>query len=494
MRDLFDDDDDSKKSNDFAKMFEESLTGVGKKLSVGDRIKGEILTIGKEEVFVSTGTVDDGMVLKQDLLDGEGQFSRKVGEVVDLFVTQIKGGQIFLSTKPTAKNLAEDLEDAFDMMLPVEGRVTETCNGGFRVSVMGKTAFCPISQIDLRRVDDAAAYIGKKFEFVITQFSERGRNIVVSRRKLLEEQQELSQSAFSEEHRPGDIMQGVVTRLEKFGAFVEVAPGLDGLVHISELAYSRVNDPSEVVKAGQQVQVKILRIEQGANGRMNVSLSIKAALPEPFENLPSEIAPGKAVEGRVTRCMKFGAFVEIAPGIEGLVPLSEMSYTKRVVRSDELIKEGEKVVVMIKEINPEERRVLLSLRDGQGGDPWALVGMKYPEGSVARGTVERREPYGLFVKLEDGVTGLLPKSKALENPEFPFDKLKIGDAVTVQIAELRLAERRISLGVPQDPDAEIWRGFAGQIAAGGGARSLGTLGDQFKTLFESGGQKQQKKS
>lgn len=486
MSNLFDDefdDESSSKSNDFAKMFEESMSGVGKKLSPGDRVKGEILTIGKEEVFVSTGTVDDGVVLKRDLLDGEGQFNHKAGDVLDLFVTQVKGGQILLSPKPTAKNIAEDLEDAFDMMLPVEGRVTEICNGGFRVSVLGKSAFCPISQIDLRRVDDAAAYVGKKFEFVITQFSERGRNVVVSRRKLLEEQQELSRSAFTEDHKPGDLVQGLVTRIEKFGAFIELAPGLDGLAHISELAWSRVNDPAEVVKIGQQVRAKVLRIEQGANGRMNVSLSLKAVEPEPWENMPNELETGRVVEGRVTRCMKFGAFVEIAAGIEGLVPLSEMSYTKRVVRSDELIKEGERVMVMIKEINPEDRRMLLSLRDGQGNDPWAMVTTKFPEGSIVRGTVERREPYGLFIKLEDGVTGLLPKSKAVENSEFPFDKLKIGDAVTVQVAEIRSAERRISLSVPQDPDAEVWRGFSSAQPVGG--RSLGTLGDQFKTLFDS---------
>lgn len=485
MRDLFDDDNDDKKSNDFAKMFEDSLSGVEKKLKTGDRIKGEILTIGKEEVFVATGTIDDGVVMKNDLLDGEGKFNHKIGDVVDLFVTQIKGGQIFLSTKPTAKNIAEDLEDAFDMMLPVEGKVTEPCNGGFRVSVMGKTAFCPISQIDLRRVDDPSAYVGKKFEFVITQFSERGRNIVVSRRRLLEEQKELAQASFTEDHKPGDEISGVVTRLEKFGAFIELAPGLEGLAHISELSWARVNDPSEAVTVGQQVNAKILRIEQGANGRTNISLSIKAAQPEPWLNLPAGIEPGKTVEGRVTRCMKFGAFVEIAPGIEGLVPLSEMSYTKRVVRSDELIKEGERVAVMIKEINPDERRVLLSLRDGTGGDPWAMVPVKFPEGTVARGKIERREPYGLFVKIDEGVTGLLPKSKALENPEFPFEKLKVGDEITVVVAEIKLGERRISLAVPQDPDAEVWRGFAANTATGG-AKSLGTLGDQFKNLFAQG--------
>lgn len=485
MADLFDDDDNDSGSNEFARMFEDSLGGVEKKLSVGDRIKGEILTIGKDEVFVSTGTMDDGVVLRRDLLDGEGQLTHKVGDTLDLYVTQVRNGQILLSPKPTAKNIADDLEDAFDMMLPIEGRVTETCNGGVRVNIMGKTAFCPISQLDSRRVEDAQAFVGRKLEFLITQFDPRGRNIVVSRRKLLDEQKELSQASFAEDHKPGEIVQGIVTRLEKFGAFVEVAPGLEGLVHISEISWTRLNDPSEALKLGDAVQAKILKIEEGAGGRMNVSLSIKQASSEPWEKLPPSIVEGQAVEGRVTRCLKFGAFVELAPGIEGLVPLSEMSYTKRVMKPEEVVQEGESVMVLIKEIRADERRLLLSIKDA-GGNPWDMVAMKFPEGAVVRGKIERREPYGLFVRLSEGITGLLPKSKALENPDFPFEKLKVGDEATVQVAEIKLAERRISLAVPQDPDAEAWRGFS---APTGSAKSLGTLGDQFKSLFESSGKK-----
>lgn len=484
MRDIFDDESDEKGSSDFARMFEDSMQGIGRKLSVGDKIRGEILTIGKEEVFVSTGTVDDGVVLKNELLDKEGNFAHGVGDFLDLYVTQVRGGQILLSPKPTAKNLADDLEDAFDMMLPVEGRVTETVNGGFRVSVMGKTAFCPISQIDLRRVDDPASYVGKKFEFIITQFSKR--DIVVSRRKLLEEQKEASTAAFAEDHKPGDVLNGVITRLESFGAFIEIAPGLEGLCHISEIAFNRLGHPSEAVSVGQEVTAKILKIEEGS-GRMQVSLSIKQAQPEPFLNLPAHIREGAVVEGRVTRCMKFGAFVELAPGIEGLVPLSEMSYTKRVVRSDELMKEGERVNVLVKEIRPEERRMLLSLKDA-GSDPWAMAPAKFAEGNVVSGTIERREPYGLFVRLDEGVVGLLPKSKALENPEFAYDKVKVGDAVTVQVAELKMADRRISLAIPLDPEAGAWKGFGASQS-----KSIGTLGEQFAALFQQGGSNQQKK-
>jgi small subunit ribosomal protein S1 len=176
--------------------------------------------------------------------------------------------------------------------------------------------------------------------------------------------------------------------------------------------------------------------------------------------------------------MKFGCFVSISPGLEGLVPLSEMSYTKRVVRSDELMKKGESVLVMVKEIHPETRKILLSLRDA-GSDPWILAAQKFPVGAIVSGKVERREPYGLFIQLEEGVTGLLPKSKAMEYPEFPFDKLKVGENIAVQIGELRIEERRISLAVPQDPHRDDWKGY--QTLTSG---SFGTLGDQLKKALE----------
>ena len=480
MRDLFDDDNDDKGSSDFAQLFESSLQDIGKKLKAGDRIRGEILSIGKEEVFVSTGTVTDGVVLKPELVDKEGVFSHKVGDTLDLFVTQVRGGQIFLSPKPTSKNLAEGLEDAFDMMLPVEGRVTETCNGGFRVLLMGQTAFCPISQMDLKRIDQPETYIGKKFEFMVTQFDRR--NVVVSRRKLLEEQKGVSQATFLEDHKVGDVVKGVVMRLEKFGAFIELAPGLEGLAHISELSWSRVANPAEAVQLGQEVDVKIIKMEEEA-GRMKISVSVKQVEAHPWTNLPSHIEYGKIVEGKVTRCMKFGAFVEVAPGIEGLIPLGEMSYTKRVMSSDELFKEGEKILVMIKEVRPDDRRISLSLRDA-GSDPWAMVPVNFAVGTIVKGRVERREPYGLFVKLDEGITGLLPKSKAMENGEFPYDKIKVGDDVTVQVAEVRQEERKLSLQVPADPDAEAWRGFSAPNSGAGAGKNLGTLGDQFKMMFE----------
>jgi len=479
--DAFDDETPEKKSSEFARLLEASFKQPQKRLSVGDKIRGEILVVGKEDVFVSTGmvgTMTDGVVPRRELLDSDGKFGHKVGDEVELYVVQVRGSEVFLSPKATSKNLADDLEDAYDMMLPIEGRVSEVCKGGVRVAIGGKVAFCPISQLDLARVETGEEFIGKKLEFLITQFSEGGRNIVVSRRKLLEEQRGVSEGVFAEDRKDGEIVSGKVKRIEPYGAFVEVAPGIEGLLHISELSWSRVADPHEVVTVGQEVQVKILKREN-KEGRLKISLSLKQAGAEPWENFPADVREGHVVQGKVTRCMKFGAFVEIAPGLEGLIPLSEMSYTKRVIRSDELFKEGERVLVMIKEINPETKRIALSLKDA-GSDPWAMASQKFPVGAIVSGKVERREQYGLFVQLEEGVTGLLPRSKAMERPEFPFEKIKLGDTVIVQVGELRLEERRISLEVPNDENRDEWKGYTSQASSG----SFGTLADQFKKALD----------
>lgn len=474
-----DEDTEKKKADsEFARMLNESFKTPQKKLSVGDKIRGEILVLGKEEVFVSTGTSTDASLSRRELLDEQGNLTHKVGDVLDLYVTQVRRSEVHVSIHPTSKNLADDLEDAFDMMLPVEGRVVEVCKGGVRVSMHGKIAFCPISQLDTVRVETGEEYVGKKFEFQITQFSEGGRNIVVSRRKLLEEQRGLSEVAFTEDKKEGTVVSGKVKKIEPFGAFVEVMPGVEGLLHVSEMAWSRVENPNDIVKVGQDIVVKVLKSEN-KDGRLRISLSLKQVGPTPWENLPAHIQVGAVVEGKVTRCMKFGAFVELAPGVEGLIPLSEMSYTQRVVRSDELIKEGERVSVKIKEIQPEAKRMSLSLRDA-GADPWALAAQKYPVGAIVSGKVERREPYGLFVQLEEGVTGLLPKSKANEHPDFSFEKVKLGDVIPVQIGELKLGERRISLEVPGDPNRDDWKGYTAQASTGG----FGTMADKLKKALK----------
>ena len=354
--------------DEFSRLLGESESSA-RDYAPGDRVEGEILSLGGEDAIVALGPGKEGLVAAAELA------GRKTGEKVPLFVVSVRRSEIRLSIHPTDRNVAQDLKEAFETGRPVEGRVTEVCKGGVRVSVRGKSAFCPISQLDVKRVETGAEFVGKSFVFRISEFGEEGRNVVLSRRKLLEEERSRSRDAWLAAHPDGSIVEGTVTRLEAFGAFVELLPGVEGLAHVSELAWSRVEKPSDLLAVGQAVSVKLLGREI-AEGRLKLSLSLKQASERPAASAPAAAA-----------------------------------------------------------------------------DPWA----KYAAGQVVEGKITRKEPYGAFVQLEPGVVGLLHQSKTEDHPEFELGRAKVGDALRVEIEEVKLGERRVSLRLPRDPDADEWR-------------------------------------
>jgi small subunit ribosomal protein S1 len=369
-KDIFGDDIDSGKSfEDFEAMFAQSEAGGLKtRVSVGDKIRGEILSIGKEESFVSTGTPTDGMIFTRDLLDENKEVKYHVGDLIDVVVLSTKGGEIRLTMKGSKSAEADSLEDAYDMELPVSGTVTEVVNGGLRVNVQGKTAFCPISQIDSRFVTDASEYIGKKFEFLITQFDKR--NIVVSRRKLLDMQKVENEGAFMQKVQVGAVLDGRITRLEKFGAFVELEGGVEGLVHLSELTWSRVHSPQEVVTQGQSVTVKLLKMEE-IDGKLKLSLSMKQADGDgnPWNSVPAKFPVGTIVNGKVEKKEVYGLFVNIAPGITGLLPKAK--WRDHVDGAQfENKKRGDDIAVQIDEIKFEDKKISLGVPGAGEDNSW----------------------------------------------------------------------------------------------------------------------------
>nr|BFD67767.1 hypothetical protein HAGR004_27890 [Bdellovibrio sp. HAGR004] len=361
-KDIFGDDvPETKDFASFEELFAQSEKGLKTRLNVGDQVHGEILSIGKEEAFVSTGTPTDGMILTKDLLDENKEVKYKVGDYIDCVVTAIKGGEVRLAKKGSLNASTDSLEDAFDMELPVEGRVTETCNGGFRVSIQGKTAFCPISQIDSRFVQDANEYVGKKFDFMITQLDPKGRNIVVSRRKVLDLQKAENEGTFMLKHQPGALLEGKIVRLEKFGAFVELESGIEGLIHVSELSWSRVHDPKEVVMPGQPVTVKLLKMEE-IDGKLKISLSLKQAdgAGNPWMTVPQKFPVGTVVQGKVEKKETYGLFVNIAPGVTGLLPRSKWRDSVDAAQYENK-KRGDDVTVQVDQILFEEKKISLGL-------------------------------------------------------------------------------------------------------------------------------------
>jgi small subunit ribosomal protein S1 len=460
----------------FADLFESYSAGMNENIQVGDRIRGRIIAIGSSSVFVDTGTKVDGVVEKSELLDEQGRLPLVVGDELDLYVVAATESEIRLAGAISGVGGLNLLRDAWEQRIPVEGKVTAVIKGGFQVEVVKRQAFCPISQMDLSYVEHPEAYVGQTFPFVIKRFEERGRNIVVSRRDILEKEMAASRAAFMAQLQPDAVFDGTVVRILPFGVFVALAPGVEGLVHISELSWSRLDTPDQAVTVGDRLQVKVLGVREGEKqGQKKISLSVKQALGDPWDDLSSRVQVGSRLTGKVTRCASFGAFVEIFPGIEGLVHISEMSYTRRVMRPDDVVGPGDEIPVVVKEFDLDRKRISLSIKDAQG-DPWADIQEKFQPGKPVQGRVEKKEAFGIFVNLAPGITGLLPRSKiAASGKAAEIEALKPGAAISVTIDEIHAGERKISLGAGDTADDRGWQEFAV-----GSEAQLGSLGDSLK--------------
>jgi small subunit ribosomal protein S1 len=369
-KDIFGDDIEANK-NDFANLFENSLGMTSKKLKKGDEFRGEIISFDKESVFVSTGTPTDGILPKLELLNDDREFLFKKGDFIDVVVVRVTPDETLLRYK-SAKSSANDLdslEDAYDMELPIEGKVTEVVKGGFRVLIHGKTTFCPVSQMDFKVDVDQEKYIGQKFDFLITQYESKGRNIVVSRRRVLDQQKVENEGAFLLKFHVGDIVSGKVTKLEKYGAFVEIDKGIEGLVHISEIAWGRIQNASDVLSVGQVVQVKILKIED--QERMKISLSIKegGTAIDPWSTIETDFPVGKKINGTIEKKEVFGMFISIAPGIQGLLPRSKWKDSAEAAQYESK-KKGETIAIQIDQINKEDRKISFGLPGEDYDDSW----------------------------------------------------------------------------------------------------------------------------
>ena len=461
----------------FAEMLENYTDTASVELRVGNRIRGRIISIGRDSVFVDTGAKTDGVVDREELQDEEGNVPFEVGDEIDLYVVGLTPDEVQLSKAFSGPGDPAVIREAFRNEVPVEGKVKAPCKGGFHVEIMKRRAFCPISQMDLRYVEDPSVYVGETFPFLITRFEENGRNIVVSRREILERESEEARKEFLDGLTEESECEGIVTKLMPYGAFVELMPGLEGMVHISELSWSRIGKPEEVIRAGDRVRVRVIGIQKGKEGaRPRIALSIKQMQGDPWERVQEVCKEGDRITGRVVRCADFGAFVEVAPGVEGLVHVSEMSHVKRVLKPEEVVQPGEEITVLVKQIDVSRRRISLSIRDVEG-DPWSRAEETFRPGQVVDGTIEREERYGFFVTLAPGITGLLHSSK-LESlrDSGTFENLRRGDRIRVMVESVDPAQRRIALGIKEEAGESDWR-TQSDTSEGGG---MGSLGEQLE--------------
>jgi len=405
---------------DFAAMFAaQDNSRPNKTLNPGERVQAVIIALSGDSVFLDVGVKRDGIMDKKDILDAQGQLAAQIGDTVEAWVVAANAQEIRLSRSMSGSGVAA-LEDARDNAIPVEGRVSSSCKGGYMVETLGKSAFCPGSQMDAASLQDPDNLIGHTLQFLVTRVENKGRNIVLSRRALVERERREALENLLAGLKPGDILDGTVTRLAPYGAFVELAPSVEGMAHISELSWARVETPEEAVKPGDRIKVKLLTITQDARGNTRISLSRKQAEGDPWNEVEQRLSPGQAVQGKVTRLAPFGAFVELFPGVDGLIHLSEMSSGKRIRNAGEVLDIGQHITVTVKEISMEKRRIALSLRDTDA-DPAEDADRRFPAGSPAQDTkesgaaTEERSRHPHASAIADASEGMSTMARALQN-------------------------------------------------------------------------------
>ena len=345
----------SEQDEDFAALFEASLKA--KPIEKGQTIEGTVVSIGPEVALVSVGGKSEAVIDIGELKDDEGDLDVAVGDRIQALVVSTSGGLKLSRRLALGAATARQLEDAFHARLPVEGKVERAVKGGYEVRIARQRAFCPISQIDIVRNTDPAQHEGRVYRFRIIEYKEGGRNIVVSRRALQEEEQKANAAEVRRSIAVGDIITGRVVSVREFGAFVDLG-GVQGLLHISEMGWSRVSDPSQVVKPGDEITVKVLQV---SDDREKISLGLKQLTDDPWAAVETRYRAGEIRTGKVTRAAQFGAFVELEPGIQGLIPLSEAG-EGRDIDVKKVFPVGATIEVVILEVDAAARRIRLSSR------------------------------------------------------------------------------------------------------------------------------------
>jgi small subunit ribosomal protein S1 len=476
---------DSEEEVSFAELFEKSSQITYGRFSPGDRVTGKIVKISADTVFIDLGGKSEGTANAVEFKDPDGTLTIQEGDEVELRVASVRGGiHLSKAVKAHGAEAVEVLRDAFRNQIPVEGRVAAVNKGGFEVEISGLRAFCPISQMELRYCEKPEEHVGARYQFRIMEIKERGKNIVVSRRVLLQEEQERKLQETLAALRPDLELEGQVTKLTDFGAFVDIG-GVEGMVHVSEVSRARIGHPSEILQPGQTVRVKILKMEPDKRGRQKISLSMKALEPDPWEvGIPFQ--EGDVISGKVSRLADFGAFVEVIPGLDGLVHRTEISYEK-ISHPSRVLNVGDPVQVRVLKIDEPNRKVSLSIKAamvfGQNGEGEGDVRLEV--GQVLKGVVEDQKSYGLFVRLPQlgmKTRGLLPLEELLESDRSDVKrKMTPGKEVQVEIIAID-EDNKIRLSQKSIKEREDRGDYEKFLKKPGRGSSLGTLGELFQKL------------
>ncbi len=464
---------------DFAAMFAASIQA--KRFEKGQTLEGTIVAIGAEVAFIDVGGKGEATIEIDELKDADGDLEVAVGDRVQAIVVSTVGGLTLSRRLARGAATERQLEDAFHTGLPVEGKVERAVKGGYEVSIARQRAFCPTSQIDTLRTDPSV-HEGRVYEFRIIEYKEGGRNLVVSRRALLEEEQRASAAEIRRSIAAGAVMTGRVTSVREFGAFVDLGGGVQGLLHVSEMGWSRVSDTSQVVKPGDEITVKVLRVD---GDTQKISLGLKQLTADPWSRVHATYEIGQVRTGRVTRLADFGAFVELEPGVEALAHASTFAPTRRSEEWSSRVAPGMTGVFEILSIDLEKKRIGVALVP-EGSARAGGTAPSQPEivpGARLTGKVERHEKFGVFVFLAPGRTGLIPLSETGVAREADVSSaFPVGADVEVIVLEVDPTGRRIRLSIKAVLDAHEAEEVREYTERGDAAPSegFGSLADKLR--------------
>ena len=408
-------------------------------------VQARIISVSDKEVMVDFGFKSEGLVPRHEFDDDVPE----IGDTIELFLERIedKLGQAVLSKrKAEFMGVWNNVKQKYADAETVEGTISRRIKGGMVVNILGVDAFLPGSQLDVRPIRDFDAYVGKTFEFKIVKVNEFRKNIVVSRKELLEESLKEQRSKLLEEIEVGQILEGRIKNITDFGVFVDLG-GIDGLLHITDLSWGRVNHPSEVVGLDEDIMVKVIDYD---TVKQRVSLGLKQLKPHPWESVVAKYPEGTTVNGKVVSLANYGAFVELTAGVEGLVHISEISWTQHIKHPSDVFTVGDEIDAIVLSVDAENHKISLGVKQLQP-DPWTTIEEKYLVGSVHEGTVRNLAQFGAFIELEEGIDGLVHISDLswTSKVRHPKEIVNRGDKIMVKILDISQSERKISLGIKQ---------------------------------------------
>ena len=446
----------------FAALFEASVSG-GEFGKEGEIVQGTVVAVQRDNVIIDIGGKSEGMISASEFTDATGQVTVKAGDRVDVFIESRENddGLVTLSKEKADKmKVWDEISGACERDELIEGTISQRVKGGLSVTIKGGVkAFLPGSQVDLRPIRNLDKLIGQTYQFKVIKFNKKRGNIVLSRRVLLEKERDEQKTKTLETLEEGKVVRGVIKNITEYGAFVDLG-GIDGLLHITDMSWGRVNHPEELFKVGDEVTVKVLKYNPETE---RVSLGLKQTQEDPWSHAEEAFPPGKKVHGKVMSITDYGAFVELEPGVEGLIHVSEMSWTKKVKHPSKLLEVGQEIDCQVLEVDAKAKRISLGLKQLEP-DPWTLFTEKYSPGDKIGGKVRSITDYGVFIGIEEGVDGMVHKSDLSWTAKVnnPADLHHKGDDVEAIILSINHDEKKVSLGIKQlwdDPWPTIFSEF-----------------------------------